>query len=250
MIRLVILGAGTAIPIPGYSPAGHLVQIGDMLLLFDIGPGTLSRLAAAGFDYRQLDTIFITHHHPDHTLDLVTLLQAYDSTPGWVRRDALRLVGGRGTTLFYKQLMAAYPDIGVTSYHLDLQEMGEDRLVFPEWSVSAALTGHTSYSLGYRLEAEGKSIVFSGDATLTPGLVNLAEQADIFICECSFPGDGASSDHLAAGQVGWLAQVAGVKRLVLVHLYPPALKVDLISLVREEYSGQAEIATDGLALSL
>jgi len=83
-----------------------------------------------------------------------------------------------------------------------------------------------------------------------PGLVNLAEQADIFICECSFPGDGASSDHLAAGQVGWLAQVAGVKRLVLVHLYPPALKVDLISLVREEYSGQAEIATDGLALSL
>jgi len=250
MIQLVILGAGTAIPIHGYSPAGHLVHIGETPLLFDIGPGTLSRLAEAGVDYRDLDTIFITHHHPDHTLDLVTLLQVYDSTPGWVRRDPLRLVGGQGTALFYKQLMTAYPDIAVTTYHLDLIEMGEERLIFPNWTVSAALTGHTSTSLGYRLEAEGKSIVFSGDATLTPELVKLANQADVFICECSFPGAEASSEHLAAGQVGWLAQAAGVKRLVLVHLYPPAREVDLLSQVCKEYSGQVEIAADGLALSL
>lgn len=250
MIRLVILGAGTGIPIPGYSPAGHLVQIRDTPILFDIGPGTLPRLAAAGVDYRELDTIFITHHHPDHTLDLVTLFQAYDSTPGWARRDPLRLVGGRGTALFYKQLMTAYPDISPTTYHLDLIEMEQDRLVFQDWTVSAALTGHTPNSLGYRLEAEGKSIVFSGDATLTAGLAKLADQADIFICECSFPGVEASSDHLAAGQVGWLAQKAGVKRLILVHLYPPAREVDLLSQIGKEFGGQAEIATDGLALSL
>jgi len=250
MIRLLILGAGTAIPVPGYSPAGHLVQIGDTPLLFDIGPGTLSRLAVAGVDYRELDTIFLTHHHPDHTLDLVTLLQAYDSTPGWVRRDPLKLVGGRGTARFYKRLMAAYPDIGVTSYHLDLYEMGEERVALPQCTVSAALTGHTSNSLGYRLEAEGRSIVFSGDATLTPGLLKLADRADVFICECSFPGNETASDHLSAGQVGWLARAAEVKRLVLVHLYPPAREVDLLSQVGKEYSGPAEIAADGLALLL
>jgi ribonuclease BN (tRNA processing enzyme) len=250
MIRLVILGAGTGIPIPGYSPAGHLVQIGDTPLLFDIGPGTLTRLASAGVDYRDLDTIFITHHHSDHTLDLVTLLQAYDSTPGWVRREPLHLVGGQETALFYKRLMTAYPGIAPASYRLDLHEMEQGTLVFPKWIVSAALTGHTPNSLGYRLEIAGKSIVFSGDATFTPGLVNLADQADVFICECSFPGDEAPGGHLAARQVGRLAQMAGVKRLILVHLYPPARAVDLVSQVCKEYSGPAEIAADGLELSL
>src|SRR5512143_1075017 len=102
-MRLTILGAGTAIPLPGFSPAGHLVLIGDQPLLFDIGPGTLARLAAAGIDYRDLDHLFLTHHHSDHTLDLVTLLQDYDSTPGWVRRKPFHLIGCRGTQAFYER---------------------------------------------------------------------------------------------------------------------------------------------------
>ena len=250
MIRLVILGAGTAIPIPGYSPAGHLVQIGTKPLLFDIGPGTLSRLAETGVDYRDLDSIFITHHHSDHTLDLVTLIQAYDSTPGWVRSVPLQLVGGAGTAQFFEKLMAAYPGIGPNSYQLQVHEISQEKLVFPGWTVRSELTGHTSNSLGYRLEAEGKSIAFSGDAILTSGLVNLADQTDVFICECSYPGNVAPGDHLAAEQVGRLAQKAGVKRLVLVHLYPPAREVDLLSQIRKEYAGRVEVAFDGLTIVL
>ncbi len=102
MIRVVILGAGTAIPMTGYSPAGNLVQTDSGFLLVDVGPGTLSRLAAVGVDYRELDHILITHHHSDHTLDLVTLVQAYDSTPGWVREEVLQLIGGRGTGELFK----------------------------------------------------------------------------------------------------------------------------------------------------
>jgi ribonuclease BN (tRNA processing enzyme) len=250
MIRLVILGAGTAIPVPGYSPAGYLVQIENLPLLVDIGPGTLSRLAEAGVDYRLLDTVLITHHHSDHTLDLVTLLQAYDSTPGWTRTDPLHLIGGIGTAKFYDQLMAAYPGIAPSSYNLELREITEESLDFPSWKLSTALTGHTSYSLGYRLETGGKSIVFSGDAVLTPGLVNLARQADVFICECSFPGRAAPSEHLAAEQVGWIAREAGVKRLLLVHLYPPARDADVVSQVRREFAGLVEIAYDGLEVLL
>jgi ribonuclease Z len=250
MMRLWILGAGTAIPIPGYSPAGYLVQIGKLPLLVDIGPGTLSRLAEAGFDYRLLETILVTHHHSDHTLDLVTLLQAYDSTPGWTRKDPLLLIGGSGTSKFYEQLMSAFPGVAPSSYQLELREIEDESLVFPSWKLKAALTGHTSNSLGYRIEADGKSIAFSGDAVLGSGLVQLADRADVFVCECSFPGSTAPSGHLAAEQVGYIAHQAGVKRLLLVHLYPPARESDVISQVRREFAGPVEIAFDGLELSL
>ena len=250
MIKVVILGAGTAIPIPGYSPAGTVVQFDSELILFDIGPGTLARLAIAGFDYREVDRVFLTHHHPDHTLDLVTLFQTYESTPGWSRRKPLSLVGCRGTAHFYEQLLTIYPDFSPSTYHLEIIELGEEFLAFDGWRVNTTLTGHTANSLAYRLEAQGKSVVFSGDATLTPGLVNLAHLADIFVCECSFPGEMPSPDHLTAEQAGWIAQQAEVGRLVLVHLYPSAQDADLLSQIRINYTGPVEIAYDGLTLLL
>ena len=250
MIRLVVLGAGTAIPMPGYSPAGHLLQYSSRFLLVDIGPGTLSRMAAAGFDYRGLDHVLVTHHHSDHTLDLVTLIQAFDSTPGYVREETFHLIGGGGTVGFFSQLMVTYPGIGPTSYRVEIHEMMRDRLEFPGWAVKSAFTGHTTDSLGYRLEVEGKAIVFSGDATLTMDLVNLAEQADVFVCECSYPGSSGAGDHLAAEQVGWIAAKARVKKLVLVHMYPHTLKSDLQAQIGKEYSGQVEVALDGLELLL
>jgi ribonuclease Z len=250
MIKVVILGAGTAIPVPGYSPAGTVVQLDGELLLFDIGPGTLARLAIAGFDYREIDMVFLTHHHPDHTLDLVTLFQTYDSTPGWSRRKPLSLVGCRGTAHFYEQLMMIYPDIGPSTYRLEIFELGEETLAFEEWRVKTVLTGHTATSLAYRLEAQDKSIVFSGDATFTPGLINLAHLADVFVCESSFPGEMPAPDHLTAQQAGWIAQQAGVGSLVLVHLYPPAQVADLLSQIRKNYAGPVEVAYDGLTLLL
>lgn len=249
-MRLTILGAGTAIPLPGFSPAGHLVLIGDQPLIFDIGPGTLSRLAAAGIDYRDLDHLFITHHHSDHTLDLVTLLQDYDSTPGWVRRKPFHLIGCRGTQAFYERLMAAYPGIAPSTYPFEITELTDDHLVGQGWTVQAAPTGHTADSNGYRVEAGGKSIVFSGDAVFSTGLAELAQQADILVCECSFPGAAAPEGHLSASQVGRLAQGARAKRLVLVHLYPPAHRVDLLSQVKEHYGGPVEVAMDGLTIDI
>lgn len=251
MIRLVILGAGTAIPRAGYSPAGHLVVVNGQPLLFDMGPGTVARLAAAGVDYRDLDQIFLTHLHSDHTLDLITLLQDFDSTPGWTRRKGLKLYGCYGLNAFYQRLMSAYPGIEPSTYSIQLNEMKAGATLQGEgWNLVSDLTGHTPDSLGYRLEAEGKSIVFSGDAVFSHGVKDLAYQADVFVCECSFPGDESAVGHLSAGDVGRIAQQAGVKRLVLVHLYPPAHQANLLEQVRKHFSGPMEIASDGLTILL
>ena len=249
-MQITILGAGTGLPFKAHSPAGHLVRIQEQPLLVDLGPGTLSRLEAAGVSYRDLETILLTHLHADHTLDLALLLQNFDSTPNWIRTERLRLIGCRGLANFYQRLMDAYPGIAPSTFPLELRELGEERLDFPGWSASSFFTGHTPSSLGYRIEAEGKVVAFSGDATLSPGLLELARQADLFVCECSFPGVIPLEGHLAAIQVGRVAREAGVKRLFLVHLYPPAREVNLVDQVRTEYDGPVEIAYDGLTLSL
>ena len=73
---LIILGAGTGIPLTNFSSPSIAMKIKDRCTLFDIGPGTLHRLAKTGMSLASIDNVFITHFHPDHTADLIHLFFA------------------------------------------------------------------------------------------------------------------------------------------------------------------------------
>lgn len=250
-MRLTVLGAGTAVPAPQHSASGYLVRLDDGTpLLLDAGPGTVARLAAAGVSYRDLEYVFITHLHSDHTLDLVTLLQALNATPGWQREQALYVIGCRGFETFLDELMRIYLGIAPRSYDLVVSEMVEERREFPGWSVESALTGHTPDSIGYRIEANGRVLVYSGDAAESGNLRHLARDADVLVCECALPTGWMKKDHLTAEQAGRIAEGAGVKKLVLTHLYPPALEVDVAAQARAEFGGEVLQAVDGTELGV
>ena len=244
-MELTILGAGTAVPTARRSPAGVLVRVGESPLLFDMGPGTLARLAEAGVSYRDLEYVYLTHLHSDHTLDLVTFLQVNESTPCWTRTRTLHLAGCRGTQKLYDQLASAYAGVAPKSYALDIRELGAERVEFGAWSIETALTRHTSTSLAYRIEAEGKAVVYTGDTVESDDLKRLARAADVLVCECAFPRGWDTLDHMTADAVGRVACAANARRVVLTHLYPPAQTVDIAAQVRQEYSGEIIVAVDG-----
>lgn len=244
-LQLTILGAGTGVPMPRRSPAGVLVQIGATPLLFDLGPGTIPRLAAAGVSYRDLDSVFLTHLHPDHTLDLVMLLQALNYTPDFTRERPLHLFGCSGTQALYHDLLRAYPSVAPRSFELTIREIGAERIAFNAWTIETAPSGHTATSIAYRIEAEGKAMVYTGDAKENRALIDIARAADAFVCECAFPRGYPTHDHMTADAVGRVARAAKVKRLLLNHLYPPALQVDIVAQVRAEYAGEIIVAEDG-----
>ena len=249
-MQLTILGAGTGVPIPQRSPAGVLIQIGATPLLFDLGPGTLPRLDAAGVSYRDLEYVFLTHLHPDHTLDLVMLLQALNWTPGFTRERPLHLIGCPGTHSLYEGLLRVYPSVKPRSFKFDIHEVGTERIAFGAWTIETAPSGHTATSVAYRIEAEGKAIVYTGDAKGNPALVQIARDADAFVCECAFPRGYPTDDHMTADAVGCVARAARVKRVILNHLYPPALGGDIAAQVCAEYAGEIVVAVDGTRLSV
>ena len=94
-MRVTILGAGTAISVPGHSPAGIHVRIGREHVVLDAGAGTLQRLHQLGVTFLQWDRLFLTHFHPDHCLDLVSFLFAM-RLPEPTRTKPLSVYGPRG----------------------------------------------------------------------------------------------------------------------------------------------------------
>jgi ribonuclease Z len=249
-MQLTVLGAGTALPVPGRSPAGYLLRVADEALVFDLGPGTLARLAAAGVDYRTLRRVFVSHLHSDHVLDLVTLLQASNATPGWTREQPLELFGCHGLADFVDRITALFDGAAPEGFPVVVRELGAERLAFDGWSLETTLTGHTPGSLAFRVESDGRSFVYSGDAVESHALAHLARDASVFVCECSFPRGWATRDHVTADGAGRMAHAAGAHCLVLSHLYPPAMAVDVAAQARAAHEGEVVVAVDGTSMTV
>lgn len=249
-MEVFFLGTGTAVPIKNHAPAGLLVVAAGQLILLDIGPGTLSRLESAGFTLTQLHHLLLTHFHPDHTLDLATLLQVFNYAPGAERRLPFTITACPGIEDFYRRMLELYPELFPLSYELKLKQVFQDVFSIGRLKIRCAPTGHTPESIAYRLEDGRHSLVYSGDASPRGELVLLADKADLLVCECSFPAGWETEDHLNAETAGVIAQQAGVKSLVLTHTYPPAQAVDLVAQVQKFYAGAVRLAVDGMQLKL
>ena len=95
-ITVTILGSGTCVPSLERSSCSVMVAVSDTKLLFDSGPGTMRRLLRANTTIFDVDYIFYSHFHPDHTAELVPFLFATKYPDMGQRQRALTIVAGQG----------------------------------------------------------------------------------------------------------------------------------------------------------
>jgi len=261
MITMHILGAGGAVPTPTHSPAAYWVVVDRESILMDPGPGALVRLVRSGAAPNGVDDIsrvFLTHLHPDHTADLVALLFALHS-PVPERTDPVYLWGPPGLDRHLEKLRGVYGrwldprrrDLVVTEIRpgevVDLPGAGSVRA----FGVDHPQDRLSECALGYRFsDADGHTMVFSGDTGPGAGLEKAAAGVDLLVVECSCPDHLATPGHLTPSQVGAICNAARPRRVVLTHQYPDAAVLDLAALVNEVFDGPVIQAADGMVLDV
>ena len=246
-MNVVVLGSGTAVPVPDRFPAGYLVEHGTHRLLIDCGPGVLRRLAQAGTSVRDLDAVLLTHYHTDHCADVAPLLFALRS-PHLSPRPPLTIYGAPGLRRLIERLTEAWPWLAPKGYELRLVELAPGTFAADDFEVTAVPIRHTAQSLGYRIHADGTRIAFSGDADTCDELVDLARGADLFVCDTASPDGRKLDGHLTPGLAAGYAARAGAGTLVMTHFYPECEGVDLIAQARARFDGQIVAAEDLMRL--
>ncbi len=250
-MRLTILGSGTNVH-PTRAAAGYLVQT-DQTLLLDFGPRTLMNLIKTGVDRHRIGTLLFSHFHADHFSDFITFFfdAAFYSKAVGTRPD-LTIIGPRGTKRLFRAILKTFPGFGNAAFRVRLREVGDRSFMLGETRVTPQTVVHSPrlHCLGYRIEHEGRRLVYSGDSEYCAALVGLCEGADAAVLDCSFPEGRPGSGHMHAGECGRVAAEAGIGRLVLSHFYPVAERADVTAQAGRRFKGRIVMAQDLLSLDV
>ena len=107
-IIVTILGSGTCVPSIERSSCAVMLQVSKTRLLFDSGPGTMRRLLRTNTTIFDVDFIFYSHFHPDHTAELVPFLFATKYPDMRQRKKVLTIIAGAGFEEFFAGLKTTY----------------------------------------------------------------------------------------------------------------------------------------------
>jgi ribonuclease BN (tRNA processing enzyme) len=244
-MKLIITGSGTGYPYARRRSPGLYFEIGGERMLIDCGPGAVRSLAEFGIDFMDIDRIVFTHFHLDHISDFGAFLFAskYHEAP---RKRDLTVWGPPGTHDMYRKFIDLYgSQIEPVDFTLTVEE--SDSTDGDGWNARRLKGTHTAESRMYRFEdTRGGSLVVTGDCEFHADLVAFAHSSDILVAECSLPYE--VKGHLTPESVALLAHEAEVDCLVLVHLYPPCDRENILPGIRHTYGGRVLIGEDGLSI--
>lgn len=246
----------------------NAIVVDGRIYIVDCGYGAMMSLRKSGLNFRDAGNVFLTHLHDDHVGDVAALL-SHQWTDG--RIEPTLVIGTHGT----EALVASA--LGFAQANTDIRLIDEARSVEPQEifsgrdieapqtpteiysddhvSVSAVENTHfPDYAkermpyraVSYRFDTADRSIVISGDTAYSENLIELARDADVFVCEtievATWRGvfdrrvaAGAYADnpegiwdhivgtHASTEDAGRMAAAAGVGTLVLTHLIPGGL---------------------------
>lgn len=144
-LSVTFLGTGGSVPSARRSTASVLVSRGGERLLFDCGEGT-QRQMQRSLGLVQLDEIYLTHFHADHTLGLPGLLKTYDLTD---REPPLTVYGPKGLREVYAMMK---PLIGRLCFDVELVELEPGQPVVREdYEIQPFEAAHSVRANGYAL---------------------------------------------------------------------------------------------------
>jgi len=187
-LKLTVVGCGDAFGSGGRLNTCFHVEAENCNFLIDCGASTLPGLKKLDIDPGLIDIIFITHFHGDHYGGLPFLLLEAGVNK---RSSPLTIVSPPGCREKVSQLIAMlYPGSRpLENLNLRFVEYQPfETIMIRNITLSALPVIHSEDSLphGLRITLEDKTISYSGDTEWTDNLIPLADNADLFICECNF----------------------------------------------------------------
>jgi ribonuclease BN (tRNA processing enzyme) len=271
-LAVQVLGSGGPESQDKRASTSYLIwENGKARVVLDAGGGSNLRFGQSGAQMSQVDVFLFSHFHIDHTSDFPAMIFS-----SWFedRNRPLPVYGPAGndimpsTVEFVNDLFSephgAYRylselvDSSAGSYKLQPHNVAASAapilvLRTAGMALYAVSVVHGDFpALAWRVEIDGKRIVFSGDTNGEgQGLVQLASNADLFVAHNAVPEGATGVErrlHMPPSVIGTIAANAHVKQLVLSHRMLRTLgkenEIKIQAEIARRFSGPIKFAND------
>ena len=266
-LEIIFLGTGAGMSTTRAHTAIALRCPDSTTLLLDGSSGNSALRNGEASDFRAVDYdhVLLSHDHQDHISGLMFIqgrrsYETPDEMPLSIYGSSLGLEGLRMAAI-----AGRVPDIrdGAAYNHGGRQVMrwreaprGHKVELGPQTVAWNFDVDHIPGSIGWRIESCGISVVFSGDTTYRPGLVEAAQGTDLLIHEALATDDrhdmAVSRLHFTSGDAARVAEQASVRQLILTHI-DNAFHEDQVPLLVDasrHYAGPISAAHDLMRITV
>ena len=148
MVDVSLLGTGGTMPLKSRWLTSSLMRYNGHSILFDCGEGTQIALKCAGFTFKPIDVICLTHFHADHVSGLTGLLLSMGNEG---KTDPLLIIGPKGVQKVVSSLLIVAPGLPFVVETAEIT--GDDETFFFDgYTITAFKVKHRVDCYGYRLD--------------------------------------------------------------------------------------------------
>ena len=245
-VWIQILGAGGPELDDSKGAASYVVWLDDHArLLVDAGPGASLRFDQIGARFEDLDAIVLTHLYADHSADFPSFIdgsrflqrdrpltvlgpegnEEFPDTKTFVER----MIGRNGAYPYLADFLSRRPSSGYRLRVWNVPAKGRQRWAgfgSDHLRLAAIPVHHGGVpSLAWRVEAAGKSIVFTGGFSNQKDLIaSFAKDVDALVVSHAVPETARRADrewYAVPSKLGRVAARANARMMVLGHRTNP-----------------------------
>ncbi len=233
-MKLTFVGTSHGFPEPNRKCSCIMVTVGQNIYFVDMGTPAIDAMIQRGLAPEAVKGIFVTHMHGDHTNGLPSFVDLAAWRYREIRTEIClpNVKAGELIEAWIRCNLVKNP-IPVRYTQVVPGEIYNDGIV----KVTAIPTQHCLDSFAFLLEAEGKSVLFTGDMKRPEiDFPYVDGGLDLLVAECA---------HFPASQYVKVLKKQQTKRLCLTHYYPKRYGTSIYELLTE-LADKAFLATDGL----
>ena len=224
----------------------------EVNLLLDLGSGALGALQRH-IDPADLDAVMVSHLHPDHCVDLLGLYVTRKYQPSGPLTDPLPVYGPQDTGERMEQAYHGLEEGGMNNEFVFHGLVDRQSVTVGPFTVTPFRVNHPVETYGFRVEADGSVLAYSGDTDTCDALTPLFTGADLVLADSAFVDgrDKARDIHLSGSRAAPAAlDAGGVGRLMLTHL--PAWNDPAVCRAQasEVWPGEVELARPDATYSI
>ncbi len=221
-MQLQFIGCGDAFGSGGRFNTCFHITGNRVNFLLDCGASSLIALKSNRIKLNDIELILITHFHADHFGGLPFFI--LDAQFFSKRTQPLTIAGPPGLKEWFERVMeTSFPGSSKTKqgFELSLVELQArktrtlGKLCVTPFHINHGNPGGPSFA--YRIEAEGRTLSYTGDTEWTEELIEAGRNADLFIAEAYFY-DKKVKLHLDLATLTEYLPLIQPKRFVLTHM--------------------------------